>query len=200
MRSIILILSIPMILIAGSVAAGDRDVILRVETGLNAWTHNGFEGALVTRMTRDPNLRVVAVPQDSKAHPPFPKSSLDIDSLITWGQEIGGRYLLSFVVESQRIDRRKSFHVPLIFHKWETVGVIEGEYRLLDLQRARLLSADRFKSELPAKRVFQATMDDNKYDPDIHLRPDEKAQLFARLYDECARELLDKLSPKLGGR
>lgn len=187
------------LLIAGSLAAGERDVILRVQSVPNAWAENGLEEALRARMTRDPNLRVIAIAPDDPAYPAFPGTSLDLDSLTNWGMEIGGRYLLSLEVDRQRIERRKSFHMPLIFHKWETLGVIEGEYRLIDLRRGRLLSADRFVTELSAKRIFQATMDDDRNDPDIHLRPDEKMLLFSKLYDECARQLLEELSPVMGG-
>ncbi|MDX9856323.1 MAG: hypothetical protein RBT76_00870 [candidate division Zixibacteria bacterium] len=187
-------------LAAGGLAAGERDFILRVQSVPNAWTTDGLEDALVTRLTRDQSIRVIVVDPGDPAYPPFPNASLDLDSLTNWGVERGGRYLLSLVVKSQRIERRKSFHLPLVFHKWETVGVLEGEYRFVDLRRGRLLAGDRFTTELPAKRVFQATMDDNKYDPDIHLRPDEKGMLFAKLYDESARQLLELTAQFTGGR
>ncbi|MBD3401828.1 hypothetical protein GF420_02950 [candidate division GN15 bacterium] len=195
-----LIFALLTLLVAGSTLALERDLVVRVETAPNPWAENGLEGAIVSQFTRDHNLRVSTVAEDDPRYPQFPSTPFDLDSLTNWGMEIGGRFLLTFVTESQRIDRRKSFHLPLVFHKWETVGVLAGEVRLIDLRRGRLLAAESFVAELPAKRVFQGTMDDNKYDPDIHLTPSEKTLLFRSLYELAAERLYEMVKPFLGGR
>jgi hypothetical protein len=171
-----------------------RDIILHVEQAPNAWADAGLDRELREQFTRDQTVRIITVNPADTMLPPFPNARYDIDSLRNWGQEVGGRYLLSIVVHDERLERRKSFHLPLVFHKWEVVGVIEGEMRLLDISRGRLLVARPFKSELSGKRVFQATMDDHKYDPDIHMTAKQKMVFFNQLEAQAAGDLITLVS------
>jgi hypothetical protein len=186
-------------LVALTVWAQPRDLILRVEEGPSAWGNSRLEGSLEQTLSRDQSFRVNIVSDNDPRYPAFPGASHDLDSLTNWGMEVGGRYLWTVTVTSQRLERRKSFHVPLIFHKWESFGVIEGEMRLVDLQRNRLLLAESFREEIPAKRIIQATMDDDQNDPDLHLTAPEKIRFFKRLYAEAATQLTSRVLDRIGG-
>ena len=76
--------------------------------------------------------------------------------------------------------------LPLVFHKYETVGVIGGELRLIDIRRCKFLIAEPFKVEQKGPRIFQATMDDDVNDPDIHLTAPDKISFFDRLEERLA--------------
>ncbi|MFH1688310.1 MAG: hypothetical protein ABIE70_12415 [bacterium] len=168
----------------------NKRVLVKVDAAPNAWAAGQLAGKLLDRLSRDGSLRVTVVDPEAEGQPPFPKADRDLDSLIGWGQEMGGRYLLLVDVHRKDLCRRKSWSLPLIFHRWETVGVIEGEVRLIDMARSRLVVAKPFELERKAKGAFQATMDDDAGDPDLHLSAPEKLAFFAYLEDQLAEHLL----------
>ena len=174
-----------------STEAASRRLILQVEKAPLAWSDCRLTEYLVTAFSRDPNLRIVTPDSQNSDHPPFPGNQYDIDSLLNWGTEIGGRYLLLVSVSREALERRKTFSVPLLFQRWETVGILEGELRLLDLQKRRLLIAEPFLIERSGSRQFQAEGDDNKNDPSLHLAATEKGKLFRALELSLADRLVD---------
>ena len=179
--------------------ASDRDVILNVKSVENPWSETNLEDLLVLTLSRDKTLRVKNVGESSSWQPPFPEAAYDLDSLTNWGREIGGRYLLSVDLSSIRLERKKSMQLPLVFHKWETIGIAEGELRLIDLLRGRVLAAEPFKTELHGKRAFQATMDDDRSDPDLHMTPTEKDRFFEALERQTAEDIVELLNSHLRG-
>ncbi len=191
-----LILVVIMAACAAQVVSGStagKLVLLSVDQSENAWSDNRLCERLRTVLTRDANWRVEPVPALSKGQGPacWPNT----DSLISIGQELGGQYLVLVRVTDQRLERRKSFHVPLVFHKWEVVGVLKGEYRIIDLVRGKQVKAESFEEELHGPRVFQATMDDTKFDPDITLNAEEKTVLFENLEEQAVKTLIPKIKP-----
>jgi len=130
----------------------------------------------------------------------FPVNRYNTDSLLEWGREVGGRYLMLVEITREGLERHKSFHVPLVFHKYETVGVIEGEFRFLDLSRGKTLATETFKIEQKGPRIFQATMDDDKNDPDLHLTAPEKVIFFDHLEESLCRHLTTRVLDLAGGR
>jgi hypothetical protein len=76
--------------------------------------------------------------------------------------------------------------LPLVFHKYETVGDIGGELRFIDVRRGKFLIAEPFKVEQKGPRIIQATMDDNVNNPDIHLMAPDKISFFDRLEERLA--------------
>ena len=90
-------------------------------------------------------------------------------------------------------ERRKDIHVPLLFHRYMTVGAIEGELRVVDVSRARLEIAEPFKIEEKGPRAFQATMDDDIHDPDLHLTAAAKVRFFQKLEEELAGMLVKRI-------
>lgn len=83
--------------------------------------------------------------------------------------------------------------LPLVFHKYETVGVIEGELRLVDIRRGKLLIAEPFQVKQKGPRIFQATMDDDVNDPDIHLTAPDKIGFFDRLEEKLALRVVERV-------
>jgi hypothetical protein len=81
----------------------------------------------------------------------------------------------------------------LVFHKYETVGVIEGELRLIDVRRGKFIIAEPFQVEQKGPRIFQATMDDDVNDPDIHLTAPDKIGFFDRLEEKLALRVVERV-------
>jgi hypothetical protein len=177
-------------LLVTAALAQPRDIVLRVEEPAVPYAASRLDQHLVKAFSRDQTARVTNVTPEDNTYPQFPRMRYDLDSLANWGTEIGGRFLLTVTITDERLERRKSFHLPLFFHKWESVGVLAGEVRLYDLLRGKLLLAEPFETVLSCKRVFQASMDDQKYDPDIHMTASEKIQFFDRLQAEAADRII----------
>jgi len=176
---------------AVSTEAASRRLILQVEKAPVAWSDCRLTECLVTALSRDPNLRIVTPDSRNDSSPPFPGDQYDVDSLLDWGTEIGGRYLLVVSVHREVLERRKTFSVPLLFQRWETIGILEGEIRLLDLQKRRLLVAEPFLIELSGSRQFQGELDNNRNDPSLHLGATQKSRLFRALEVSLADRLFD---------
>lgn len=176
----------------------DRDLILNVVSPPSAYSDSHIDQKLQRYLSHQASLRVRLV--DDNTEPAFPSALYDSDSLLNWGRERGGRYLVLVEVTARRLERRKSFHLPLVFHKYETFGVIEGEFRLLDLNRGKVLAVESFDVEKKGPRIFQATMDDDPNDPDLHLTAPGKIVFFDQLEDRLCRHLADRVKKLIGGR
>ncbi len=183
-----------LVALAVSADAASRRLILQVEKAPLAWADCDLTEHLVTAFSRDPNLRVITPGTRKDDHPPFPEDQFDIDSLVDWGTEIGGRYLLIVSIQREGLERRKTFGLPLVFQRWETVGILEGELRLLDLQKRRLLVAEPFEIKKSGSRQIQAAWDNNKSDPSLHLAAPQKKNLFRTLELRLADQLVDDFS------
>lgn len=186
--------------LAVSTGAATRRLILRVEEAPLAWGDCRVKEHLVAAFSRDPNLRIVTPEEGNDNYPAFPGDNYDVDSLIDWGTEIGGRYLLVVAIHKETLERRKSFSIPFIVQRWETVGILEGELRLLDLQKRRLLAAEPFVFKQSGSRQFQAEGDNNKHDPSLHLSATRKAQLFTSLEESLTERLVDDFDRYTRGR
>ncbi|MDD5425253.1 MAG: hypothetical protein PHN52_02025 [candidate division Zixibacteria bacterium] len=186
--------------LAGNLTANSRLVLLDISTAPLPWNDSRLYQKFEKMLTRDENIRVQRTDNLPPSQLPFPHDRNNLDSLINWGLEMGGRYLLVVTVHSERLERHKSFNLPLIFHKYETVGIIEGDWRLLDLQRQKTLVAESFNVKLNGPRIFQGSMDDNCHDADIHLTAVEKVNFFNRLEEKLTTELVGRVRKHTGGR
>jgi len=199
-----------MFLLVATVAPGleagssSRKLLLDVQTIPLAWGDSRLAEKMETALSRNPELQIIThAPEDfSRVNslPSVPDNRTDVEGLLEWGAEIGGRYLLVVTVEKESLERRKSFSLPLFFHKYETFAVIAGEYRFLDLQKRRLLAAEPFKTELSGARQFQAEMDDNSSDPTLHVSATAKSRLFAALEDKLTEKLVEQVARLTKGR
>lgn len=194
--------SLLVLIIAMSISAAPtvRTIILKVSTPETVWHDADFEQHIIRSFTQSEDIRVVDSRTLSDEYPPFPDDSYNFDTITGWGQEIGGRYLLFVEIHSERLEKRKSFHLPLVFHKYETVGVIEGDIRVIDLTRSKLLLAEPIKVEKKGPRIFQATMDDDINDPDIHITSPDKLRFFKELEKIASKEIIKKTKAVIGRR
>ena len=194
MRSLTLILAAVIGLVAfDSGFALPRPIVLRVDQAQLAWGDSHLADKLTTALSRDPELRIIVADHKTDRYPVFPLDHSNLDSLLDWGVELGGRYLLVINVDREGLECRKTFSVPVLFHRWETLAVIAGEIRLIDLQKRRLLLAEPFEEKLSGSRQFQSSAEDNGHDPALHVSAGEKAELF----DSLENRLVDQLTRKI---
>jgi hypothetical protein len=186
--------------LAANVYGTSGTLLLNVKTAPLPWADPQLYEKLVIRLSREVRLQVVKASDGSGVLPSFPGDRNNADSLISWGQEAGARFLMVVTVDSERLERKKSFSLPLVFHKWETVGIIEGEMRLYDIARGKLLAADPFEVELKGPRAFQGSMDDNRHDPSIHISAVRKLAFFGKLEDRLADRLASRVTRVLRNR
>lgn len=177
-----------------------RTLMLDVKTAPLAWGDSRLGEKLETALSRIQDFRVRSGRYDLSDLPPFPENRTDTDSLLNWGKEAGGRYLLVVTVGDEYLERRKSFSLPLIFQRYQTVGVIRGEFRFLDLQKGRLLAAEQFDVQLVGTGRLQGATDDNRNDPDLHMAAPEKGRLFCLLEDKLTDQLVKRVSGLATGR
>lgn len=199
-RNLVIKLLFLIFFLAGSLVAAPRVILLEVENAPLAWSDSQLYRKLERELTRDENIRVVPTETQMTGQPSFPAKRNDLDSLLDWGLEMGGRYLMIVTVTEERLEKKKTFNVPLLFHKYEAVGIIEGDWRLMDLQRQKLLVTEPFKVELNGPRILQGSMDDNRNDADIHLTAARKVTFFDRLEDKLTAELVKRVRKHTGGR
>ena len=187
--------AIAYLLLAGQTLAGSGGLLVYVQSADLAWADADLAPRLKERLALKSFQQITIVSEQDSS---FPGVNASQESLMAWGRGREGTGLLIVSITDERLERRKSFQVPLVFHKWETVGVIEGQYRLFDLQRLRMIAAEPFSIEQHGPRVFQGTMDDNIDDPDIHLRAPEKLQFFSRLENQLIVRLVERAQPLTG--
>jgi len=182
------------IAVSAAVAGLPRAIVLRIDQVPLAWGDSRLVDDLVVRLSRDPELRVIVPQNQAGSFRDFPSDRTNLDSLLAWGMETGGRYLLTVHVVREDLERRKTFSLPLIFHRWEMLAVIGGEIRLVDLQKRRVLLAEPFEETISAARQFQGSPDDNPYDPGLHLSASEKQVLFQSLESKLSERLIKRIS------
>ncbi len=170
-----------------------QKVLLIVTPAEMAWADSEIEERLMERLTRHGSIQVSIANAPAPGLPAFPLSCYRTDSLVAWGKAAGADFVVVVRVESARLERRKDIHVPLLFHRYMTVGAIEGELRVVDVSRARLEIAEPFKIEEKGPRAFQATMDDDIHDPDLHLTAAAKVRFFQKLEEELAGMLVKRI-------
>lgn len=193
MKSIFVGIVILLVAILPRIASAGPNILLRVTPAEAAWSSSSIEEKLLIRMNRDTALQVISVNGDDRDLPSFPRDRYNVDSLVAWGSEIGGQYLMLVDVHDERLERRKSWHLPLFFHKYVTVGIISGELRLIDLNQGVLLISLPFSTELEAKRIFQASPDDDVNHPNLHMTAPGKLVFFDQMEDRLCDQLLESI-------
>jgi hypothetical protein len=168
-------------------------VYYRLEEAPNAWTDSRMGEMLRRHFSRTARVELVDTDGSDRELPVFPSDYTDNQAIFDWGTEVGARYVMIVDVDDEYIETRKTFKFPLVFHRYETFGVVEGEFRLIDLERRRLLISDRFKVEKKSGEAFQATPDDNKNDPDLHIDAATKVRFFRDLEDDAAAYLAKRI-------
>jgi hypothetical protein len=188
------------LVVVQAASAAPLPVILQVQSTPLAWGDSRLPDILTTALSRNPDLNVIVPEAATRQYPPFPNDRNNIDSLLNWGTEVGGRYLLTVIVDREALERRKTFSVPLLFHRWETIAIMSGEFRLVDLLKRRLVLAEPFEEKLSVARQFQSSAEDNAADPALHVNAAEKSDLFQSLETRLTEHLVDKISRYMRGR
>ena len=199
-RSFLLITLLVTLMVSSFAVPITKTVVLRVQTPETVWHDSRLAEMLITSLTQHEQIRVTDASKPSLNMPPFPKDAYNLEALVGWGQEIGGSYLVYVNVGSERLERKNTFSLPLIFKKYETIGVIEGEIRICDLSNGRLLRVEPFKYEKKGPKILQASMNDTPDDPDLHLTSMEKIRFFNELELETIAMITKKTKESLGLR
>ena len=156
------------------------------------WTDSHLTEKLLIELSRNGNGAIVNADVLTEM-PEFPVGRHETDLLIDWAVAAGKKYLVLVSVEFEGLERKKTFSLPLIFHKYQNFGVISGELRVIDLIRKRNLVSEHFKIQKEGKRIIQAYTDDDKNDADLHLSAPEKIIFFSELERELAIMLADRI-------
>lgn len=92
----LLSLSPGLVLLMLSVGAfgSPRKLLVDVRTAPLAWCDSRLAQKLSTELSRNRDLRVEVYTVGDTIRPKFPQDRTNIDSLLNWGVEKGGRYLL----------------------------------------------------------------------------------------------------------
>jgi len=149
-------------------------------------------------LTRNRNLRVSLIGSDQTGRRAFPDDPEHLDSLVNWGTAAHGRYLLLVTIDSERLERRKRFHLPLVMHQYKTVGIIKGELRLIDLARGRWVIAEPFEVEKGGPQCFQAGVYDDDTDPSINLSAPAKVKFLRQLEEMASEKIMQRLAAHIG--
>lgn len=189
-----------LILLAVAVDAGvnSRLVLLHVQTGDNPYCGSHLQEFLKRDLTRNRNLRVSVIESDQTGRRAFPDDPEHLDSLVSWGTAANGRYLLLVTVDTERLERRKRFHLPLVMHQYKTVGIIQGELRLIDLARGRWVIAEPFKVEKGGPQCFQAGVYDDDTDPAANLTAPAKVKFMRQLEEKASKKIMKRLAAHIG--
>ncbi|MFQ5498875.1 MAG: hypothetical protein ACE5FH_04315 [Candidatus Zixiibacteriota bacterium] len=167
-----------------------RTMIVRVNAAPLAWSNSQLQDIMERELTRSTHYRLLqAGAQDATA----PPGSDNLDGLINWGTEQGTRYILLVRVDDERLAREKTFRIPLVFQRWESMGTIEGETRLVDIRRGRVVFTETFRVRQSGARAIRAWPDDTSSDPDLQLSAPEKVRFFAKLEKKLAQHLVKRL-------
>lgn len=200
MGTIIKRLSLLVLFVGVAVAAeaSDRLVLMRIEHDGSAWSNSRVYHKLAVSLTRDASLDVEPAETRNAFDLPFPADPLNEQAVADWAQQYQAQFVVVVQIQSERLERRKSFSIPLIMHKYETWGVIEGELRVIDVNTGKQVRALPFKVEQVGPRQIQASMDDDINDPDLHQTAPDKLQFFSRLEDKLVSQLVEQIRGPIG--
>lgn len=194
-----IILAFMILAVGKAEATEERRLLLNVIAEEPARGDNRLQQKLTAALTRSSRLRVQQVSETAN-EPKFPADYLDLDSLVNYGLEKGVRYLMMVKINSRRLERNKTFNVPFLFHRYRSQGVIEGELRFVDVERARLMVAEPFRIRLEGAAKLQTMVDDNSYDPDLLLSAYDKKVFLDALESKLAEHLLERVQLLTNGR
>ncbi len=170
-----------------------RTAVLKVNSSVSAQCETNLADKLMAELSRNGNGEIIKVEALAESMPAFPSDIYSTDSLANWGVESGKRYVVIVDIEYEGFQKQKTFNIPLVVSKYENVGVVIGELRIVDVSRKRVILSEQFTFEKEARRVFQASIDDDINDADLHVSAPAKIRFFSSLETELAKELAGKI-------
>ncbi len=177
----------------GHLNGNGRSAVLMVNSAVSADCETSMADKLMAELSRNGNGEIIRVEALAESMPAFPSDIYSTDSLANWGMASGKRYVVIVDIEYEGFQKQKTFNIPLVVSKYENVGVVTGELRIVDVSRKRVVLSEQFTFEKEAKRIFQASVDDDINDADLHVSAPAKIRFFSSLETELARELAGKI-------
>lgn len=184
------LLAVGLTLLAAGSSQGATEIAISLQRVDSPWGVSQLDSLLVREFNRDQRLTASIVPAGS------------YDRLQVGSNEENKEadYQVEILLTDQRMERRKNFNLPLIFHKYELIGVMSGELRVTDLRSGRQLLSEPIRLERRGGRIFQGSPDDDKHDPDLHLTPLRQLLFYRDCEMLLARELAEKIRPMIRKR
>lgn len=168
-------------------------IAMYVNAAPSAWHSSSIEEKIALLLTRNASIRLSRLVQDTSIYKTELTYSVGMDSLVRRAGTSGARYAVAIRVTSPEIVRRKTLSVPLIFHMYQAMGIVEGELRIIDLTRNRQVAAEPFSVSMKGPRAMQATMDDDINDPDLHVTAPEKLRFLNDLEQKAAEHISNRV-------
>lgn len=196
------ILIIPLVLVCITVQAAplrQRTVVVQVNSPDAIWKKPELDKKVKVVLSRSQEYSVILGDEQTN-QPKFPEDHYNLESLINWGAELGGQYLLVVDIFEERIERKKVFGIPLIMQRYKTLGIIEGEIRFIDITRNKLLNAAPLYVKVDGPGRLQAWVDDDINDADLHIKSAGKIAFLNSLEQKTALELVKIIKKLTNGR
>lgn len=197
-KSIILILTL--VLAVSITASQKQKMIIKVISPEAIWFNSTVDRTLQKIISRNKNIEVLVHDDNAKGLPSFPIDYLNFDSLYNWGAELGARYVVMVEIESNEIEKRKTFSFPFLVNKYQTVGIIVGELRIIDIKRGKLLTSEPFQIEQNGPSVIHTTLNNDINDPDLNIAASKKVKFFKELDKKLTKHLIKRIKAVTGGR
>jgi len=172
-----------------SAVAGDG-IVVNLRIPENPWADSHLGERLDTYMS-------------SITHVPISRNSIDdsvymdvdgesFQDLMARGKMQDGHYLVDIKIDRIDLEKRKWTLVPMLFWRYRVYAVISGTFRVLDLNRERMVKNKAIEYEIRAADNWQL-VDDNEFDPALSIPADKLTNLFERLENKAAEKLFKEI-------
>ena len=141
----------------------------------------------------------IVIPERDSTYPGAAELRSDVARLFEWGREAGCRYILHLQVDDRRLATRKRTSIPYVLNRYIVEGRLDGVYRLLDLNRGKVVGSWPLTTRLSGPQQNQLG-ENYPGDPDLHLSAMGKMTLLDRLDRKAADEIMLKIKPFVRGR
>ncbi len=187
--------------IAVSITAASRQkMVVKVITPEEIWFKSTVDENLRRVISRNKNIEVMMHDENSSSLPSFPGDYLNFDSLYNWGAELGARYVVLVEIESHEIEKKETFSFPFLVHKYQSVGIIVGELRIIDIKRGKSLTSEPFENEQNGPSVIHTTLNNDINDPELNIAASKKVKFFKELEKKLTRHLTKRIKAVTNGR
>ncbi|MCP4568323.1 MAG: hypothetical protein GY841_12160 [FCB group bacterium] len=141
----------------------------------------------------------IMIPERDSTFPSPADFRYDVQRLFEWGRESGCRYILLLQIEDRRIATRKRTSIPFVLNRYVVEGRLKGVYRLLDLNRDKVVGSWKLQTRLNGPQQNQLG-ENYPGDPDLHLSAMGKMTLLDRLDRKAADEIMINIKSFVRGK
>lgn len=197
-RSIILILLVALFSGAAAAQVPSRNIAVVVDEVAQEIPDFNLADKLHQSLATDVGLAIM-IPERDSTFPAPADFRYDVQRLFEWGEESGCRYILLLHIEDRRIATRKRTSIPFVLNRYVVEGRIKGVYRLLDLNRGKVVGSWKLETRLNGPQQNQIG-ENYPGDPDLQLSAMGKMTLLDRLDRKAADEIMLNIKPFVRGR